>query len=266
MSKIGLIAGEGRLPEEFVKSVKQSGDELVVVALKGIASEKLNCLADRVYWLNIGQYAKFVFIILKERLRKVALLGKVPKQLVYEDQSYEKKAQDLLKEVPDNKDYSLLSEITKHFSRFGVEVIDPRDRLKHIIPQKGLLTGEEASDEVTSDIEFGGEVANRLAGLDIGQTVVVKKRAVVSVEAMEGTDEVIRRSQKVAGDGCVMVKLSRPDQDMRWDIPVIGERTIKNLISCKFRALAIESEKMFFLDQDELLDLSRKNGLHIRAI
>ncbi len=266
MSKLGIIAGEGSLPIEFAKNAQKAGRDIVVFALKDVASKELENAADKVHWLNVGQYAKFAFLLLKHRVKEVALLGKVPKQLVYKSDDYEDVAKKALSKLDDNKDYSLLEEITKHLARFGVEVIDPRAYLESIIPKKGVLTSLKASEELKADIDFGKKVARELAGLDIGQTAVVKKLAVVSLEAMEGTDEVIKRSGRVAGDGCVMVKLSRPDQDMRWDIPVIGERTIKNLIEAGFSALVIESDKMFFIDKDELAVVAEQNGLYIEAV
>lgn len=251
---------------EFARSARDRGEKVIAFALEGVASPELDDVADRVYWLKMGQYKKFVLIQLKERIRKAALLGKVQKQAVYSASKYDDPAREALGKVKDNKDYSLMSEVTRHLAKIGIEVIDPRGYLGHIIPKKGLLTKEPLSEELKGDIKFGSQAAKVLAGADIGQAVVVKKKAIVSVEAMEGTDAVIERSRRVAGDGCVLIKLSRPEQDMRWDIPVIGRRTIKGLIANKFSGVVIESEKMFFLDMETLIPEAEEHGLFIQAV
>ncbi|MBD3380346.1 MAG: DUF1009 domain-containing protein [Candidatus Omnitrophica bacterium] len=267
MAKVGLIAGGGTLPIEFILSAKNLGEKVVVFALNGMASKELEKLADRVYWLEINQYKKFLFLLLKERIRHIALVGKVPKNVVYSssegaDEEYVKS----LGGLPDRKDYSILEEVTRHLKKIGVEVVDNMRYLSHLIPEKSLLTDTQPDEMTMEDIKFGYDTAKRIAGMDIGQTVIVKHKAVVAVEAMEGTDAAIERAYDIAGEDCVMVKVSRPDQDMRWDVPTIGPDTIKLLARSKYSALAIESGKMYVVEKERVITEADAAGISIEAI
>ena len=134
------------------------------------------------------------------------------------------------------------------------------------MPKKGVLTKSEPAPEVKEDIVFGFELAKAIGSLDIGQTVAVKNKAIVAVEAFEGTDNLIRRSGKLAGKGLTIVKVSKPKQDMRFDIPVIGYNTVKNLVKARVRCLAIEAEKTLFIDKEKSLQLADRYGISIVAV
>ncbi len=266
MKKVGLIAGGGTLPLEFVRSARRLGVAVVVFAIQDMASPRLEEEADKVYRLNVGQYKKFAFLLLKERIRRLALLGKVDKDVIYRSGTYDEEARNAMKELRDKKDYSILEEITRHLGRFGVEVIDGTRYLSHLLPEKGVLSRTLPDERVEQDIAFGYEAARKLAGMDIGQTVVIKDKTVVAVEAMEGTDRTIARAGSVAGSGCVMVKVSRPDQDMRWDVPTVGPDTVAALAKGAFSALAIESGRMFLLEKEKLLQMADSAGIVVKAI
>ena len=266
MAKIGLIAGAGVLPLEFIRSARERGDTVVVFALENMASQQLEKEADRVYRMNIGQYKKFGFLLLKERIRQLALIGKVKKNVIYEEGTYDEEARIVLKNMRNKKDYSILEEITRHLKRIGVEVIDGMRYLSHLLPDKGVLSRTAPDERVEEDIKIGYGIAKKLAGMDIGQTVVVKERAIVAVEAMEGTDAAITRAGEIAGKGCVMVKVSRPDQDLRWDIPTVGPDTMTGLSRNGFSALAIESGKMFLINKEELVKIADANGVAVKVI
>ncbi|RKY42370.1 MAG: hypothetical protein DRP85_02955 [Candidatus Makaraimicrobium thalassicum] len=266
MKKVGLIAGEGTLPMEFVRSARKSGDTVVVFALQGMASSQLEEEADKVYWLKIGQYRKFAFLLIKERIRRMALVGKVRKNVIYDDGTYDKEARASLKSLRNKEDYSILEEVTRHLGRFGVEVIDGMQYLSHLLPDKGILSRGTPDKRVEEDIRFGYDIARKLAGMDIGQTVVVKDKTVVAVEAMEGTDATIARAGDIAGQGCVMVKVSRPNQDLRWDVPTVGPDTMTGLSAGRFSALAIESGKMFLIDKEKLIKIADANDIVVKVL
>lgn len=266
MSKIGLVAGGGTLPLELIRSARQQGDKIVVFALKGSASEELNQEADKIHWINIGEYKKFAFLLVKEGVRKLILIGKVNKDIIYQNDSGDKEYQDGLSGLENKKDYSILGEITKHLGRVGVEVIDGIKYLSHIITETGVLTNTFPDPRVESDIEFGFSIAKKMAEMDIGQTIVIKDGSVVAVEAMEGTDATIERAREIAGSGCVMIKVSRPNQDMRWDVPTIGPDTLKALADNGFSALALESKKMFLIDKDEVKKIADEANIAIKVI
>jgi len=265
MKKIGLIAGEGTLPIDFVRSAKKRGEIVVVFAINGMASPLLEEEADKVYWLDVRQYTKFAFLLTKERLRRLAMLGKVKKSVIYQD-GYDKEASEGLKKLRNKKDYTILREITDRLGRFGIEVINTSDYLNELLPEKGVIGKTAPGEEQIQDIEFGYDIAKRLAGMDIGQTVIIKDMTVVAVEAIEGTDAAIIRGREVAGEGCVMVKVSRPDQDMRWDIPVVGIGTIEKLAENGYKALAIETGKMYLLDRDKFLETADSAGIAVKIL
>jgi len=266
MKKIGLIAGGGTLPLEFVRAVKKTGDSVVVFALVGMASPEIENEADKVYWLKIGQFAKFIFLLLKERIRDLAMLGKVSKNVIYQTETHDATGRDLLKKVKDKKDYSLLKEITRRLKHIGVEVVDAKRYLTHLSPGRGLLTRTAPNKAIGLDIRFGYDAARRLADMDIGQTVVVKGQTIVALEAMEGTDSTIERAADIAGPGCVMVKVSRTRQDMRWDVPTVGPATMERIIKGKYSAIAIESGSMFLLEKEKFIQMADEAGIIIEVI
>jgi DUF1009 family protein len=266
MDKVALIAGGGTLPLEFIRSAKKTGDKVVVFALNKMASPELDKEADKIYWLDIGQYAKFVFFIMKERVRKLAFIGKVDKSIIYKEKKQDDQTREGLKTLKDKKDYSIMEEITRRLKQVGIEVIDGKKYLSHLLAEKGLLSKTTPDERIEEDIEFGFETAKKLAGMDIGQTVVVKNKTIVAVEAMEGTDATIDRAGPIAGDGCVMIKVSRPQQDMRWDVPTVGLETMKKLAENKFSALAIESGRMYLVEKDKFIEMADSSNIAVKAL
>jgi len=266
MKKIGLIAGGGSLPIEFINSAKEAGNKVVVFAINNMANEQVADLADKVYWMNVGQYKKFLFLLLKERIRQIALIGKVEKNVIYEKTKYDRKGWKTIKNLENKEDYSILAEVTRHLERFGITVIDAGKYLSHLIPEVGVLSRAMPDKRIEEDILFGYNIAKKLAGMDVGQTIIVKNKTVVAVEAMEGTDPAIKRAGKIAGEGCVMIKVGRPKQDMRWDVPTVGIDTIKRMAENRFSALAIESEKMFLVDRREFLWTADNNNIVVQVL
>jgi len=266
MGKVGLVAGKGKLPLEFVRSAKAAGDSVVVFAINGMASPQLEEETDNIYWLNVGQFGKFIFLLLKEKIRQLAFIGKVEKSTIYDEDAHDDEARRTLKSAQDKKDYSILEVITRRLGRFGIEVIDGRRYLSCLLPEKGVLSRRVPDARVKEDIGFGFNIAKKLAGMDIGQTVVVKDKAVVAVEAMEGTDATIERASSIAGTGCVMIKVSRPNQDMRWDIPTVGPETMTRLSENKFSALAVENNKMFMVEKEKLIRIADDNNIVVECL
>lgn len=265
MGRIGLVAGGGKLPLEFIRAVKRKGGTVVVFAIQGQASPELEREADRIYWMNVGQYRKFAFLLIRNGIRELALLGKIEKNVLYSG-IYDREARIALEKLKDKKDYSILGEITRHLNKICVKVMDPAEYLSHLFPASGVLTECRADERMERDIEFGYKTAKKMAEMDIGQTIIIKDGAVVAVEAMEGTDAAVSRAGAIAGKGCVMVKVSRPDQDMRWDVPVVGPETVQKLCENGFSALAIESGKMFVVDKEKMKSLADSAGLVIKVI
>lgn len=266
MGRIGIVAGEGDITVECVRSARKMGEKVIVFALEGAASKDLEKEADRVYWLKISQYKKFAFLLLKDRIRNLILLGKFDKNVIYDDVPKGEVVEDAFKKLKDNKDYSILEEITHHLKKLGVSVVDGTKYLSHLLPEKGLLSSTLPDERIKGDIAFGFDIAKKLAGMDIGQTTIIKGKSVVAVEAMEGTDRTIERAGEVVGSGCVMIKVSRPRQDMRWDVPVIGPVTIEKLARNGFKALAFENRKMFLMDKEKVKSLADSAGMVVQVV
>lgn len=266
MKKIGLIAGGGLLPLEFLRAAKKAGESVVVFALVDMASPEIEKEADKIYWIKIGQVAKFIFLLFKERIRDLAMLGKVSKNVIYQTETHDAPGRELLKKVKDKKDYSLLKEITRRLGHIGVEVVDAKRYLAHLSPGKGIMSRTAPNKATGLDIRFGYDAARRLADMDIGQTVIVKGQTIVALEAMEGTDCTIERAADIAGQGCVMVKVSRTRQDMRWDVPTVGPATMERLVKGKYAAIAIESGSMFLLEKEKFVKMADEAGIIIEVI
>ena len=266
MERIGLVAGEGNITVEFARSVRKTGDKVIVFALQGAAPKELETEADRVYWLKINQYKKLAFLLLKDRIRNLVLLGKFDKKVIYDDVPKGEEVENAFKGLKDQKDYSILEEITRHLKRLGVSVVEGTKYLSHLLPEKGVLSSNLPDEGIKEDINFGFDIAKKLAGMDIGQTIVEKGKSVVAVEAMEGTDRTIERAGEVAGAGCVMIKVSRPRQDMRWDVPVVGPTTIEKLAKSGFKALALESGKMFLVEKDKVKSLADSSNMIVQVL
>lgn len=266
MKRIGVVAGGGTLPLEFISSAKERGSKVIAFAINGMADKKIEENADKTYWMDVGHYRKLLFLLLKERVRHIALIGKIDKNIIYEKRKYDKSGWKLMKNLENNKDYSILAEVTRHFKRFGIEVIDTKQYLSHLIPEVGVLSRAMPDRRIEEDILFGYNIAKRTAEMEIGQTIIVKNKAVVAVEAMEGTDMAMQRAGEIAGEGCVMIKVGRPKQDMRWDVPTVGLDTVNNLAKYGFSALAIESDKMFLVDRKEFLWIADNKNIVVQVL
>ena len=266
MKKVGLVAGGGIIPLEFIKAVKARGDRIVVFALEGMASGEIEALADKTYRVEVGKFLKYLFPLVWERMRKIAFLGKVEKNIIYDDRTYDSFSRKMSKGIKDRKDTTILEAITKVLKIIGVEVMDTREYLSHLMPDKGVIGGLIPDKATAEDMEFGFRAAKKMSEMDIGQTVIVKGRTVVAVEAMEGTDAAIERGRKVAGEGCVMVKVSRPDQDYRWDVPAVGAETVRKLAENGYKGLAVESKRMYLVEKEEMVKLADEKGIAIVAV
>ena len=266
MEKIGLIAGSGELPIIFAKEARKKGVKVIGFAINGIASPSLGKECDRIHWLTVGQIKKFIFLFTVERIKKIVMLGKVDKSIIYNGLKKDEKPLNFLKNSKDKSDYAILDKITSEFEKKGVKVIDALKYLSNLLPPKGVLTKKHPSQKEYNDISFGFKTAKEIARLDIGQSVIVKDKSIVSVEAMEGTDRTIERAAKFCGEGFIVVKVSRPQQDMRWDVPVAGPETIKLIAENKGRVLAIEEKKMFLVDKQSCVKIADDNNISIVVV
>ena len=263
MTRIGLIAGGGELPIIFAKEARKKGVKVIGFAIKEMALPEFDASCDRVHRLSISEIKKFAFLLLAERIKKIVMFGKVDKSVIFKDIHRDEMAKSVLEKSKDKKDYSILDRITHELGKLGVEVINGLEYIPDLLPAKGVLTKRTPSEKEYEDIMFGFKMAKEIARLDIGQTIVVKNKAIVSVEAMEGTDSTIERAARLCGEDFAVIKVSRPDQDMRWDVPVIGPNTVEIIAKNKGKILAIEEKRMFLVEKEACAELADSNDISI---
>ena len=266
MDKIGLIAGNGSFPLLFAQAAKQSGAQVIAIAIKEETDEKLAEIVDTIHWISVGQLKTLIEIFINEGIKKAVMAGQIRHKLIFSDIELDEELTAIFMQIKDKKPDTILGAVASRLGQLGVELIDSSTYLKNFLPPAGVLTNLKPTFEQQQDIEFGLEIAKAIAGLDIGQTVVVKDKAVLAIEAIEGTDEAIFRGSLYCHGSAVVVKVSKPYQDMRFDIPLIGKRTMETLKKAKISVLAIEANKTLFFDQDYVLEQANKNEICIIAI
>ena len=267
MQKLGLIAGNRKFPILFAQKAKQAGYYIVAVAIKGDTSRQLKGYTDKMYWLRVEEFKRMFEIFKQEGITKVIMAGQInPRHLFNRRVMDHPDVKAILENLKDKKADTVFGVIAGSLEENGFELLDSTVLVKDLLPKKGVLTRRQPDFREWQDVYFGFNVAKGIGLLDIGQTVGVKDKAVVAVEALEGTDALIRRAGRIAGKGAVIVKVSKPYQDMRFDIPVVGLNTVKNLIRAGVSLLAIEAEKTLFIDQEEALRLADSRGISIIAV
>ena len=267
MKTLGLIAGNRKFPLIFADAARTRGYRVVAVAIKGDTMPRINKHVDKVYWLGLDEFSRMFTIFKEEGITQVIMAGQIsPRRLFSKEVERDQVLKSLLKNIKNKKADTIFSAIALKLHESGLELLDSTMCIKDQMPQKGTLTQQEPDGALWEDIHFGLEQAKAIAGLDIGQSVAVKDKVVVAVEAFEGTDNLIRRAGKIARGGIVVVKVSKPKQDMRFDIPVVGFNTVKNLIKAGAKCLAIEADKTLFIDREKSLRLADKYNVRVVAV
>jgi len=264
MNKIGLIAGMGELPIAIANEAKAQGYMVIAIALESLAEQSLASHVDEIKWINVGKFGKLIDSLKKYGVKKVVMAGKVSKTLLYKSKiTPDLRAVKLLFSLKDRKDDSILLAIAKELAEEGIELLDITLFTTGLLMPEGVLTKNKPTEDERKDIEFGWSIAKEIGRLDIGQTVVVKNQAVMAVEAIEGTDEAIKRGGKLAGKGAVVIKVSKPNQDMRFDVPTVGLQTLTAMQEVNARVLCVEAKKSLILKKDKLIEEAKIAGISI---
>jgi hypothetical protein len=264
MKKLGLIAGMGDLPMAIAGEAKAQGYTVIAIALEPLADQSLSAYADEIEWVNVGKLGQLIDSLKDHGIKEAVMAGKVSKTLLYQSRiTPDLRAIKLLFSLKDRKDDSILLAITKELKEEGIKLLDITSFSSNLLTPGGVLTKSRPTDDEWKDVEFGWKIAKEIGSLDIGQTVVVKNQAVMAIEAIEGTDEAIKRGGILAGKGAVVVKVSKPRQDMRFDVPVVGLKTLRMMIEVDARVLAVETEKSLLLNRADLLEDARKAKISI---
>jgi DUF1009 family protein len=262
--QVGLIAGTGDLPSIIAQDARQRGYRVVTIAIEHFTSPDLSAVSDDIVWINLGKISLIISTLRERGVTEVIMAGKIPKSLLYKSKiDLDLKAVKILLSLKNRSDDSILTAIEQELRKEGLHLIDTATFSPHLLTPEMLLTKCHPSRDEWKDIEFGWKIAREIGRLDIGQTVVVKDKAVMAVEAIEGTDEAIMRGGHWAGEGAVVVKASKPHQSMRLDVPVVGTDTLDSMIKVKARVLAIEAQRSMIVNREVFIMEADNAGIAV---
>ncbi len=264
MKKLGLISGSGELPIAVAEEARAKGYFVFAIGLEPVADAALASAVDEIKWINVGKLGSVIDALKKAGIKEAVMAGKVPKSLLYKSKIRpDLRAVKVLFSLKDRSDDAILLAVTKELEKDGITLLNTTDFSSQLLTPEGVLTRGVPSEDEWKDIAFGFTIAKEMGKLDIGQTVIIKNQAVMAVEAIEGTDEAIRRGGALAGHGAVVIKVSKPHQDMRFDVPVVGMDTLKAMIEADARVLAVEAKKSILLNKEELLRKADKSKISV---
>lgn len=264
--RIGLIAGSGEVPVYFARKISENGGKLVAVGFSDEIAAQLAPYAEKNYSIGVGQAGKIASTLKKEKITDIMIMGKVEKTLIFKLQAFDLQTVKFLASLKTREDKSLMVNVIRLFEEGGFKVLNQREYVREIFPKKGILTRRKPGKKEMEDIEYGFPIARKMADMEIGQTLVVKNKIVVAVEAVEGTDRTLERGCALARNKAVAIKVSRTDQDYRYDSPGVGPDTVRTLAAGGASVLALEAERIMVINQPQVVELANKAGLSIICI
>lgn len=265
-NKQALIAGDGQLPVKMAQYAKDNGFEVVCISLSGDNYKDLKKYCSKVYSCAAGEVGKITNILVEEGVKQMTFLGKVHKGLILKRPKFDVKAIELLKSVKRLNDDQVMLLVVQELEKIGVTVLDQTIFIKNCMVPSGVLGKIQPTEEQRNDVEYGFAMAKEIGRLDIGQSVVIKDKMVMAVEAIEGTDRCIERGAKIAKKGACVVKVAKPTQDKRFDIPAVGLRTLNTMKKNGAKLLAVEANETIIVDQEKVVEFANKNGIVIMAV
>jgi UDP-2,3-diacylglucosamine hydrolase len=264
--KFGLIAGNGKFPFMVLEGARQSGAQVAVAAIREETDPDIERLADRCTWVGIGQLGRMIRFFKEEGVEKAMMAGQVKHVQIFSRAVPDARMLKVLLKLPRRNTDSLIGAIASELQSEGIELIDSTYFLQDYLPTTGSLTKRQPDNREREDVEYGLEIAREIARQDLGQTIVVRGKACVAIEAMEGTDETIRRAGTLAPGRLTVVKIAKPDQDMRFDVPVVGVPTIETMVAAGATCLCITAGKTLMFDRDEMIRLANEKKIAIVAV
>ena len=265
-SRIGIIAGGGQFPYLFAEAAKKAGREVVIIGHKGESHPDLEAIADHFCWVKLGQLGKIIKFFQKEQVAEAVFLGTITKTRIFRDVLPDLKGISLWNKIDVRQDDAILRAFAGELEREGIKVLESTLYLQHLLFPAGVLTRKKPTAGQRRDIDFGFQMARAIGKLDIGQCVVVRDMAVVAVEAIEGTDAAIKRGGALARENAVVVKVKKPDQDFRFDLPAIGPTTIESMREAKAAVLAVEAGQALFFDRETVISQADKAGIVVVGV
>jgi DUF1009 family protein len=267
--RIGLIAGNGRFPFVALDGARSLGHDVTVVAIREEAFPELEAAATKgprpadLHWISLGQLGRCIKILNEAGVTEAVMAGQVKHARIFSNIVPDLTLLSVIARLRSRNTDALIAAVADELKEHGITLVDSTTFLKPLLAAEGVLTTREPTEEERGDFEFGYRMADAIAGLDVGQTIAVKRRAVVAVEAMEGTDEVIARAGQLAGPGVSVVKVAKPNQDMRFDVPVVGVPTIQAMRAARASALSIDAGKTLVFEGDAFLAAANDAGIAV---
>src|SRR5918997_4491525 len=257
--RFGLIAGNGRFPFLVLEGARRAGVAVAVAAIREETDPEIERAADRVAWVGIGQLGRMIRFFKREGVEKAIMAGQVRHVQIFSGALPDVRMLKMLLSLPRRNTDALIGGVAAELAREGIELIDSTYFIKDQLPAEGVLSRRQPSAAERADIEYGLEVAREIARLDLGQTIVVRARACVAIEAMEGTDATILRAGRLARGRLTVVKVAKPSQDMRFDVPCVGVPTVRAMIEAGATCLCLTAGKTLMFDRDEMIKLADKH-------
>lgn len=265
-NKQGLIAGDGILPVRMAQYAKENGFEVVCISLSRDNVRDLKKYCSKVYSCHPGEVNKIESILRDEQIKQLTFLGKVHKKVLLQLHKFDKRAIDLIKDAVRLNDDQVMLMIVQELAKIGVEVLDQTIFIKNLMIPAGVLGKHKPTKEQMDDVNYGFWLAKEMGKIDVGQSVVIKDKMIMAVEAIEGTDSCIKRGSKLAKRGAVIVKVSKPKQDKRFDIPAIGMKTLRTMRCKRASLIAVEANETIIVDQEKVIKYADEHNIVIMAV
>jgi len=264
-SKGGVVVGKGDFPVYVIREAKEKGLHIVGFGIKEITNPRVEKEVDEMVWFELGQIRDFIKTLKEKKIKYLTVAGLIPHKLIYNYEQFDDLARKLLKKAPSRRADDILKTFATELHHQGIKLVDSTLFLSKYLVQPTCYTEHTPDKIIREDIDFGLKIAKRIAALDIGQTVIVKDKGIIAVEAIEGTDATIRRAGKYVDDFC-LIKVSKPKQDLRFDVPVIGLGTIRNMIAAGGKVIAISAHKALFFDQPKVIQKANEHGIIVLGL
>ena len=262
----GLIAGNGDFPFLVLEGARSRGIEMAVIAIREEASPALERSVKRFHWISLGELGRGIDLLHQEGVKHAVMAGQVKHNKIFSSIRPDRRMAKLLFALSTKNTDSLIGAVARVLQDEGIELVDSTRFLGSLLPQAGVLTRRSPDPDEAADIEYGRGIARQIVALDLGQTVVVRDRACVAIEAMEGTDETIERAARITGgQRLVVIKMSKRGQDMRFDVPVVGLKTLEVMSRANATALAVDAGRTLLFDRENLIRAADEAGIAIQA-
>ena len=262
----GLIAGDGILPIRMAQYAKENGMEVICISLANDNFSELKKYCSKIYSCHPGEINRIEEILKTENIKQLTFLGKVHKKVLLQLNKFDKRAIELLKEAVRLNDDQVMLMIIEQLNKIGIEILDQTIFIKNLMIPAGVLTKNKPTQSQLDDVNYGFWLAKEMGKLDVGQSVVIKDKMIMAVEAIEGTDMCIKRGSKLAKKNAVIVKVAKPKQDKRFDIPVIGMKTLKTMHRKHASLIAVEANETIIVDQEKVVQYADEHNIVIMAV